>query len=86
MYNNDMAQVAAVVKIFPQDAEKVEELRQRVESELRPSRIEIEDIGFGVKALRVTLILSDEEGGDVEERVRRIPGVSEVSVESVDRL
>ncbi|MEM4389381.1 MAG: effector protein [Candidatus Micrarchaeia archaeon] len=81
-----MAQVAAVVRIFPQDAERVEELRQRVESELRPSRIEIEDIGFGVKALRITLILSDETGGDVEERVRRIPGVSEVSVESVGRL
>jgi len=81
-----VARVAVVARIFPEDADRIEELGQRLMGELKPNKMDVEEIGFGVKALKVTFILSDEEGGDIEERIRRIKGVSEVQVEGVDRL
>ncbi len=81
-----MAKVAIIVKIFPEDMEKVEELRQAVERELKPEKTAIETIAFGAKVILARLVVNDEEGGDIEEKVKKVPGVSEVTVEGVDRL
>lgn len=81
-----MAQVSIVVKIFPEDMEKLDEVRQEVEKELKPEKMVVEEIAFGAKILRARLIVNDEEGGDIEEKVKKVKGVSEVTVESVDRL
>ena len=81
-----MADVAVLAKVFPEDAEKVEELKQEIEKTLKPNKVAYEDIGFGVRILKVTLVVSDDKGGDVEEQIKKVKGVSEVQIESVDRL
>ena len=81
-----MGQVSAVVKVFPEEQEKLAELKEKINSELNPQKIEEEEIAFGAKALKVTLIVSDEEGGDLEGKFKSLEGVSEVTVERVDRV
>ncbi|MBI5158850.1 hypothetical protein HY992_01890 [Candidatus Micrarchaeota archaeon] len=81
-----MAQVSIVVKIFPEDMDKLDEVRQAVERELKPVQMGVAEVAFGAKVLLARLVVNDEEGGDIEEKVKKVPGVSEVSVESVDRL
>lgn len=81
-----MAQVSIVVKIFPEDMDKLDEVRQAVERELKPVQMGVAEIAFGAKVLLARLVVNDEEGGDIEEKIKKVPGVSEVTVESVDRL
>lgn len=49
---------------------------------LRPKSMQIEEIGFGIKTIRVLFVHTDEEGSTpYEEKLKAIKGVSEVEVE-----
>lgn len=89
-----MARVLVVMKILPEDINiNLEELKERIKAKL-PSgyelaRHEIEPIAFGLKALRVYIIMPEvTEGGTepLEKLVSSIEGVSQVEVEVVHRL
>ncbi|MFB6265828.1 MAG: elongation factor 1-beta [Candidatus Nanohaloarchaea archaeon] len=84
-----MGEVAVVLKIMPEDAETD---MGRIEDEIR-ERIDVEDlqeeeVAFGLKALKVSTIVGDEEGGTdpVENSLREIRGVQSVEVEDMNRL
>lgn len=78
-----MGNVSVVVKVYPEDPSKIDELKARLAEAVNPKDVKVEDVGFGVRLLRVMVIVPDTEGGTVEERIRALPGVSEVQAEDV---
>ncbi len=78
-----MANVTVVAKIFAEDASKLNEIKASISQSMRLVDARIEDIGFGAKALKVMVVVSDKEGGDIEEKLKSIKGVSQVQIEDV---
>jgi translation elongation factor aEF-1 beta len=82
-----MGKVAIVIRIFPEDMETFEDLKKAIKDSMNPVRMDEEELAFGAKAIRITIIGEDEAGSDwVEEKLKGIKGVSEVQVEGVGRL
>jgi elongation factor 1-beta len=88
-----LAKVVAVIKVMPEDvAVDLGELKERIERSL-PEGVSfqsarVEDVAFGIKSLKLAVLLPDEEGGTikVEEAISKVPGVSQVEVEFVSRV
>ncbi len=79
-----MGKVAALMKVFPEDMSKFEEIKQAIRDAVKPMSIVEEPVAFGFKALKVTIVRDDKEGmGDIEEKVRAIPGVSQAEITDV---
>lgn len=82
-----MGEVAVTVKIFPDDVEKLEEIKTAVGKVVKIAKSESEDIGFGLKVLRIVFVMNDAGGLDaIEQKLSSIPGVSQVQVEDVRRV
>ncbi len=89
-----MARVLVVMKVLPDDVNiDLEELKSRIESRLPEgysiARHDIEPIAFGLKALRLYIIMPEEvEGGTepLENLVNSVEGVSQAEVEIVHRM
>jgi len=88
-----MGDVAAQIKVMPQDPEvDLDALEERLEDSLpegaRISGVDRDDVAFGLVALLPTVIVPDEAGGTeaVEDALDGVEGVESVSVESVGRL
>lgn len=89
-----MGDVAAKIKVMPESIETdLAELKEKLKAaipkgaELHGDIVE-EPIAFGLKALIVTLIVNDQEGGTeaVEEAFAQIPGAESVQVIDVNRF
>ena len=89
-----MGEVAAKMKIMPESVETdLAELKKNLKgvipagTDLHGDVIE-EPIAFGLKALIVTLIVNDEEGGTeaVEEAFAKVPGVENVKILELYRI
>ncbi|MDI9620117.1 MAG: elongation factor 1-beta [Candidatus Nezhaarchaeota archaeon] len=92
-----MAKVAAFLRVLPVDVdvdveglkEKIKESLTALGKEFNIHSYKVEPIAFGLKALKLTVVMPEEtEGGTyiVEEAVKRVEGVGEVEVEFVTRL
>jgi elongation factor 1-beta len=81
-----MGDVILVIKVMPEDPARLGQVKQGLQ-ELKPQRIEEEPIGFGVTALKVTVIIPDAGGhqDELEERIRHIDGVGELEVLQASR-
>jgi elongation factor 1-beta len=87
-----MGDVAATIKIMPESVETdLEEIKTKV-TEVLPEGAElyasdVEPIAFGLKALKVVIMVGDLEGGteSVETALAAIPGVESVQVTEVGR-
>jgi translation elongation factor EF-1beta len=77
-----MGKVSVLAKIFPEDFEEIERIKSEISSKFSIKDHRIEDIGFGIKVLKV-LILTDDTGANFEEELKKIKGVSEVEIESI---
>lgn len=89
-----MGEVMALLRIFPEEVDiSLEELKNRIQGSL-PGGYSIkawdeEPIAFGIKALRIIVVMPEEtEGGTehLEEIVSKVPGVSQVEVLTVHRI
>lgn len=89
-----MGQVLVLLRVFPEEVETpLDDLRQRIEKSL-PEGYELkawdeEPIAFGIKALRLLVVMpEDVEGGTetLENTVSQVPGVSQVEVITVHRV
>ena len=71
-----MGEVILVFKIIPESMDKFGDLKKKLE-EMKPDRLEEEDVAFGLKAFKFTKIVPDEEGGlsKLEEELNAIPEV-----------
>jgi elongation factor 1-beta len=79
-----MGQVAVVIKIFPDDVANFGSMKENVIKELNPKNIKIEELAFGLKALKIMVIMDDKQGaGNVEEKIMQIKGVGQAQVEDM---
>jgi elongation factor 1-beta len=88
-----MSKVAARMKVMPRDTDvDLDALQERLEESLpegaNVSRIDREDVAFGLVALLPTVIIPDDAGGTeaVEEAFQGVEGVESVKVDEVGRL
>ncbi len=81
-----MAKVATLFKVYPNNGEE-EEVRRNVRETLQPKSMQLEDVAFGIKVLKVLFVHEDSEGSSAfEEKLRKIKGVNEVEVEEESLL
>ena len=83
-----MAEVILGLKVMPKDLEvNLDQLEQKIVSELKPEKIQRQPVAFGLVALLVTLVVQDAEGevDRVEEKIKSIDGVGEVEVTGLTR-
>jgi translation elongation factor EF-1beta len=80
--------VAADLKIFVDKPSSVPHVKIGIEKIAKVQRFWEEDVGFGIKVLKATLLMNDDSGGmdKLESAIRKIPGVSELEVENVTRV
>jgi elongation factor 1-beta len=92
-----MSRLLALIKILPEDdAVKLDELKEGLKKALPTGnkdlfvhKFEEEEIAFGLKALKVYVIMpGDYEGGTqpVEDAFAKVKGVGQVDVEIVQTL
>jgi len=88
------AEVALVYRVLPESVEvDVEKLKEAIVDRLAPKykvdKVEVEEVGFGIKALRFYIRMpeSDEYSSDeVEEILRSVDGVGGFELEYFSRL
>ncbi|MCD6226947.1 elongation factor 1-beta [Candidatus Micrarchaeota archaeon] len=82
-----MADVTVDVKISVKDLDKIEQIADKIKTVARVAKIEFEDVGFGIKVIRAKILVDDKvEGFDtVEDKIKKIEGVSEIDVLNMDR-
>jgi len=88
-----MGKVAAQLKVMPQSPDvDLDALQERLENSLpegaKISRVDRDDVAFGLVALLPTVIVPDDAGGSdaVEEAFAQVEGVESVKVEQVGRI
>lgn len=80
--------VAAQLKIYVDDPSVVDSVKKSIEKLAKVQRFWEEDVGFGIKVLKASILMKDSEGGmdTLESGIRNIKGVSELEVEEVSRV
>ena len=81
--------IVATIKVMPEGTEvDLNDLESKIKKIRNVNKIEQVPIAFGLKALMVTVLLPEAEGGTdpIEEKLRSLPGVTDVTVESAGRL
>lgn len=80
-----MGKVAMNIKVMPESAETdIEKISEEIKNKLEVKDLKIEPIAFGLKAIKILVLVEDNEGSEkVENTIRDIEGVGEVEVESV---
>lgn len=80
--------VIAQLKIYVEDPASIPSVTDEVAKLAKVQKSWEEDIGFGIKVLKVSLLLSDSEGvmDNLETKIKEIEKVSNVEVDSVERL
>lgn len=84
-----MGEVAVVLKVMPEGTETdLETVEDAVNDAVDVEDLEREEVAFGLEALKVSTIVSDDEGGTdaVENALNGIEGVRSVEVEDMRRL
>jgi len=81
-----MGNVVITAKIYADDPSSFEGIKQAVGKLGRLADARIEEIGFGAKVLKVLIVMPDTAGGDIEEKLKTIKGVSQVQVEDVSLM
>lgn len=83
--------VIAQIKIYVDDSASMDDVKSSIEQIeiIRVKKFWEEDIGFGIKALKVSMLLQDSDDGgmdSVESRITSLDHVSQMEVESVGRV
>ncbi len=82
-----MGEVFVLFKISLDDMEYMDKVKKEIEEKYNPKEIKEEDIGFGIKVLKVLIIMNDDAGmSKIEDELSNIEGVASVDVEDMGRL
>jgi len=82
-----MGEVAVTIKVFPENPEKLEDVKKAVGELVKVIKVQEEPIGFGLVAAVITFVMEDAGGmEELEEKIGALPEVSQVQVVGVDRL
>ena len=78
-----MGDVAISLKIMPESPDTdLEKVKEEISKKIEIKDSKIEPLAFGLKALKILIIVSDKGSGNIENEIKSINGVSEVEVES----
>jgi elongation factor 1-beta len=80
--------VMVTFKIMPEGVETdIESLQEEIEEQIKPSKLKVIPIAFGLKSLLVVKVIPEKDGEmeRVEKQIRSISGVKEVEVTNVAR-
>ncbi|MBD3210055.1 hypothetical protein GF318_01610 [Candidatus Micrarchaeota archaeon] len=80
--------VMANLKIYVEDPSAMDNVKTEIEKLVKVQNFSEIDVGFGIKALRATVLMMDSEGGmdELEMKIRELSKVSQVEVEEVSRV
>ncbi len=80
--------VAAKIKVYVDDPSALEKVKEEIGKLAKVQNAEEQDVGFGIKALMITVLFDDSKGGteELEEKIKSIEHVSQTEVVGVDRL
>lgn len=84
-----MGKISCVYKVMPEDAETdLEQIKEDIKELIDVEDIGEEEVAFGLKAVKVSTITTDEEGGTdaVEEKLEDLTGVQSIELEHFDKL
>ena len=88
-----MGEVIVTIKVLPEDsAINIEKLKERVNANLdkicKVANMEVQEIAFGLKAVKVQVIIPDADGqiDKVESSITGIEGVGQVDTEDMSLL
>ena len=75
-----MAKVAVLFKIYAEEG-KESEVSKLIHEQLKPTAMQMEEIGYGIKIIKAMFVYEDEQGSSrIEESIRKVSGVREVEV------
>ncbi len=78
-----MGEVAITFKIMPNSPEvDVHKIKDKISEKMKVQDYHVEEIAFGLKALRVLVVSQDGATEKIENEIKAIEGVSDVEVES----
>ena len=82
-----MGAVRVIARVIPDEPEKFEDMKSAIKA-LNPENYEIEDIGFGVKAIKLVKIIPEEDGAmpKFEEELEKARHVGNSEILAVDRM
>jgi len=84
-----MGKISCVYKVMPEDAETdLEEIKNDIRDLIDVQDMGEEEVAFGLKAVKVSTITTDEEGGTdaVEEELEKVDNVQSIELEHFDKL
>ncbi|MFB6158800.1 MAG: elongation factor 1-beta [Candidatus Nanohalobium sp.] len=84
-----MGKISCVYKVMPEDSETdLEDVKDQVREVLDVEDLGEEEVAFGLKAVKVSTITTDEEGGTdaVEEKLEELDNVQSIELEHFDKL
>lgn len=84
-----MGKISCVYKLMPENDETdLEDIKEEVRNRIDVEDIGEEDVAFGLKAVKVSTITTDEEGGTdaVEEKLEGMEGVQSIELEHFDKM
>ena len=84
-----MGKISCVYKVMPEDAETdLEAIKDQIRDVLDVEDIGEEEVAFGLKAVKVSTITTDEDGGTdtVEEKLEKVENVQSIELEHFDKL
>lgn len=84
-----MGKISCVYKVMPEDDETdLETIKEQLRERLDVEDIGEEEVAFGLKAVKVSTITTDEEGGTdaVEEKLEGMEGVQSIELEHFDKM
>lgn len=84
-----MGKIAVVLRIMPEDSETdLDELEDEVRERIEVDDVERDEVAFGLQALMVSTMTTDEEGGTdyLENKLEDVPGVQSIEVESFNKV
>lgn len=84
-----MGEISCVYKVMPADDETdLDEIKEQLRDRIDVEDIGEEEVAFGLKAVKVSTITTDEEGGTdaVEEKLEELDNVQSIELEHFDKL
>ena len=84
-----MGKISCVYKVMPEDAETdLETIKEQIRDRIDVEDIGEEEVAFGLKAVKVSTITTDEEGGTdaVEEKLEGMEGIQSIELEHFDKM
>lgn len=78
-----MGKVSVILKIMPESAETdLEKIKAEISSKMKINDAQLIPLAFGLQCLKILIVTADASPEQIEQTIRKIPGVADVEVES----